>query len=537
MRVANFEEMKAIEKVSAEKYGLSEHLIIENVGIRAADYLWQHFLCEKSYAEVVILVGKGNNGADGMSIGRHLTLKGVPVRALMLFSPQDCSQELKKQIQMGEAYGIKISEMGGSDQVLSYFTQTQSEYFVIDAIFGTGVRLPVPNSIFEVIKVVNEHASVMVAVDIPTGVDGDTGALDGSAIKADLTLAIGLPKLGHYAGEGARASGKVVVLDAGFPLNELGGGNTSLLTPTQVAKVFLYRNQFAGKNLYGHTLVLGGSPGLSGALILSATAALKVGAGLVTAMTWKESYPELVSRVIPEIMTRSLPESKEEASGGERLWIKDLEKYDTVVVGPGFSRSPHAREVVLEVLGRFPGPVVLDADAINVLKAQEDQHFFSGRKFPVIMTPHLGEFSRFTNIPMKEVEQYPFKHLKQLIENINCSILLKGAASYLGLPNGKIFINYFPNDGMATGGSGDVLAGILGGLFTQIFSAKEIKTGIFFDAEEFFDSACLGLMVHSMAGKHAAKKLGVRPMTAGSIIDFLPEAFFEIDDMIKKEKI
>ena len=370
-------------------------------------------------------------------------------------------------------------------------------------------------------------------INLHCGVDGDTGTSQGPVIQANITFAIGLPKLGHYAGVGAKASGKLVVLDGGFPPSELDGGNTSLLTPNHVANVFNRRNQFAGKNLYGHTLVIGGSAGLTGALILSSQAALKVGTGLVTAMTWKENYHELVSRIIPEVMTRPLPTWPDEMDSSEKVWIQDLDKFDTVVIGPGFSRRAEAREVVLEVLSRFPGPVVLDADAINVLNAKEDVDLLSNRKFPLLITPHLGEFSRFTNISIQDIEQHPFKHLRQLIEHTSCSVLLKGAASYLGLSNGKIFINYYPNDGMATGGSGDVLAGILGGLFTQIFSSKEIKTGIFFDPEEFFDSACLGLMVHSMAGKHAAKNLGARPMTAGSIVEFLPQAFFEIGGMIK----
>lgn len=527
MRVVTSKEMNLIDDIAISEFGFSESLIIENVGFRGAEFIEETILKDDYYGEIVVLVGMGNNGADGLAIARHLRNKGHIVRAFVLFPDNEQSSELKKQLQMCKSFGVKISEVSATEQIDAYFTQTQEHYLVIDAILGMGFRMPLSNYLFDIANIVNKHATIMVSVDIATGVTGDVGAISGNAIIADITLAIGLPKTGHYIGEGAKHSGEIYVLDAGFPKEVLDGGDKFLLTPEsiQILSSSDARSKFAHKNSFGHTLVVGGSEGMTGALIMASQAALKVGTGLVTSSTWKENLPELNARITPEVMTGTIPTDEKKVED----IIKSMERWDSIIVGPGIGRTKNARETVLDVLNHFAGPVVVDADAIRVLNMKEDGDVFRNRKFPTVMTPHMGEFSDFVGVKTSAVLERPLDYLKEAVDSLNCSIILKGSSSYIGFPSGEFFINYFPNDGMATGGSGDVLAGIIGGLLAQNTNDRK-RSGLFTDKNKFYESICFGVAVHTLAGKYAAESLGPRAMTAVSIIDHLSNAFLEIEN-------
>ncbi|MFZ4714808.1 MAG: NAD(P)H-hydrate dehydratase [Bacteriovoracaceae bacterium] len=523
MRIVNQKEMREIENIAQKEYHFTENLVIENLGLRGADFLQQKYL-QDFHQEIVVLVGNGSNGSDGLSLARHIRKYDHPVRAFMLFPKKEWTTELSNQVYLAEAFGVKIQPYSHLEELESYFSQN-GESLIIDAIFGTGVRLPLPNFLYDVIKMVNEMSHITVSVDIPTGVLCDTGAIQGNAIAAHLTLAIALPKMGHYVGDGAKLSGEVVTLDVGFPNELLAKGDKFLLTTDHLQALSeKKRSKFSHKYNFGHTLVLGGSFGMTGALHMAATASLRVGAGLVTAVTWEKYYHDLLVRLTPEIMTGFVPKD-------ETRWAveaKNLIKYDAIVIGPGLGKSERSRRLVIEVLNNFNGPVVLDADAINVLSLKDDHRIFAMRNAPTVLTPHYGEFSRFTGMSIKSVLEKPVEHLRELVETINCSVILKGPCTFLGSTNGNIYFNYSPNDGMAKAGSGDVLAGIIGGLFAQHFSHKDSKS-LSKDYKTFDKITAMGVMVHSMAGKHAAKKWGVRSMSALSIIDALPEAFMELE--------
>jgi hydroxyethylthiazole kinase-like uncharacterized protein yjeF len=528
MRIVSKEEMRSIEVQAYEKYRFSENLIIENVGLEGARYLHKEIMSKVSTPEMIILTGKGNNGSDGVAMARHLMQYGYNIRAFVLFSKEDLGDELKNQLEMATAYGVKVSYINELEQVTSYFAQTQNNIVLLDAIFGTGVTLPLSQFLYDVINFVNDHAAYIVSVDIPSGVEGDTGFIQGNAVAADATLAIGLPKLGYYMSEGARLTGEVQVLNAGLPIELLKQGDKYLLDIDAVLEKASKRDKFADKKIFGHTLALGGSHGLTGALVMASQSALKVGAGLVTGATWENQYQEFISRLIPEIMTGYIP--MEQKQWGRLL--KGLDKYDSIIIGPGLGKSVRARNLVLEILNNFSGPVVLDADALNVLSLKDDAKVFSMRNAPTVLTPHFGEFCRITGIEYQELVKSPVKYLKDFIEQVNCTVILKGPCSYIGLSSGEVLFNYSPNDGMATGGVGDVLAGILGGLLGQDPSIKN-NSSLFNAYENFDKTVCLAVLIHTIAGKFAAENLGVRPMTATSIIDALPKAFSEIDKRIE----
>ncbi len=529
MRVVSSEEMRLIESRAINEMDFRESLIIENVGMAGAGFIESQVLGDLEVDEILLLIGRGNNGSDGLALGRHLANWGYAVRAFMLFGIEECSEELKLQARLARSFGVKINEVTSTEQIVSYFVQSSGNHLVIDAILGLGLRLPLSNYLFEVVNTVNDHSDITVSIDIPTGICSDTGAMSGNAIEADYTLTVGLPKTGLFLGKGVKNVGEIVVLDGGFPRSLLEGGDKYLLTSESVCGLYGGRSKWAHKNSFGHTLVVGGSPGLTGALIMASKAALKVGTGLVTASTWEESYPELSSRLIPEIMMGLIPTQE----GDVEEIIKNLERWDSIVVGPGLGRTEKSRQALMEILNHFAGPVVIDADAIRVLKLKEDAHIVAQRKWPTVFTPHMGEFAHFVGVETSQLLERPLDYLKEIVDQCNCCFVMKGSSTYVGFPNGKTYINHFPNDGMASGGSGDVLSGILGGLLAQY--PMEVKTSsMFADRSVVFNSILLGVITHTLAGKHAVEKLGARAMTAGNIIEHLSDAFFEIEGQTEK---
>lgn len=527
MRVVDLNEMKEIEKVAIKEYGFTESLIIENVGTRGADFIEEFILNELDFVgEIVLLVGRGNNAADGLAISRNLVNRGYRVRAFILFpDDEQSSEEQQKQVHLAKSYGVRVNEVKNINQVQSYFEQTQDSYVVIDAVLGTGFKLPLSQYLFDLFNCVNDSNSITIAIDIPSGITANIGSRSSVAINADFTLAIGLPKTGHYIDEGARHTGQLLTLDVGFPHALMEGGDKVLLTPEIIRSSVETRNKFAHKNSFGHTLVVGGSPGLTGACIMASTGALKVGSGLVTAATWKDSYYELTGRSLPEIMTGLIPSSPKD----KESIINELDRYDAVVIGPGLGVNDVTRDIVIELLSQFAGPVIVDADAIKVLDLQRDSELLYTRKYPTIFTPHMGEFAQFTGTSVDKVLQRPIDYLKEVVDRTNSCFIMKGPCSFLGFPNGNVFINYYPNDGMATGGSGDVLAGILGGLLAQNPLDRN-QSGIFMDKSMLYQAICLGIGAHTLAGKIAADKYGVRAMTATSIIEHLSDAFKELNE-------
>jgi len=531
MRIVNQKEMKEIELVAQKQFHFSEKLIIENVASAAAKTICEKLGDDIHHAEIIFLIGKGNNGGTGLGIARHLSSLGIEARAFLLFDPKESSQEVKDQLVVAEKFGVRTSYINEVDALEAYFMQNSSPKIIVDAIFGTGVRLPLSQFLYEVIHFINDAKTFTISLDIPTGVEGDSGFIQGNAIQADLTLAVTLPKPGYYQAEGATLTGEVVVIPSGMPQALMKQTGDKFLVTQELIKEFpSTRNKFADKKVFGHALVIGGSHGLTGALVMASTAAIKVGAGLVTAATWEPQYQEFISRLIPEVMTGYIPLDQ---SKWGRL-IRDLEKYDSVVIGPGLGRSARSRALVLEILNNFSGPVILDADAINVLSLKEDADVFKLRSAPTLMTPHLGEFARFAGLTQEQVTREPYIYLKEVIERINCSVLLKGPCTFLGFTNGQTYFNYAPNDGMATGGVGDVLSGVLGGLFSQEANLKK-KDSLYNIYENLNRTILLGVLIHTRAGLIAADKKGVRPMTATNLIDVLPEVFHEFDEWMRGE--
>lgn len=524
MKIVNTMEMKEIEEL-AYRGGMTDQLIIENVGIRGADFIENKILKNREVGEIVVLVGRGNNGADGLAIARHLVHRGHHARAFMLFPESDCKGDLLTQLKMSKSFGVKVSETFDVEELSSYLTQAQSESLVIDAILGTGVRLPLSNFLFDVITLVNQYASITVAIDSPSGLHGDSGAISSIAIDADYTLAIGLPKIGYYIAQGPVHCGEIEVIDAGIPHELFNKGDKHLLDLPLIKSMWQKRDPFAHKNSYGHLLVIGGSEGLIGAPIMAAHSAAKVGTGLVTVATWHSQYVELSARVNPEVMTAVIPERDEKIESV----LSNLDRFQAIVIGPGLGRAPKAREALLKILNFYSGPLIIDADAINAINLKEDLSLLQMRKSPTILTPHIGEFARLLDLTTNDILTSPVTYLKNFVEQTGCALVLKSSCTLIGTPLSDLYVNYYPNDGLAKGGTGDTLAGIIGGMIATAFVSEKKSRGTN-EHRPVYDALSVSVGIHSLAGLLAAKKVGVRSMSASDITNHLGEIFLKLDE-------
>ena len=458
MLIVKPEEMQEIEKNSKENYLFTPSILIENVGCLCAEFIFRKMLATIEYENIIVVVGSGRNGSYAMSTARHLLRYNIQCKILLLSSLAKRDDDNNMQIKMLASYGIQAQEITESSKLESYFLRLPKQIVVIDGVYGLGARFPLPIEQQEMFEVINNFSTFTISLDIPSGISAETGKSDGTTIIADQTIAIGLPKTGYYLSQGPKSVGKIKTIDFGIPAKLINKpGKYQLLNPKWMKDFDLKRNKFADKKTFGHTLVIGGSHGMTGALCLASHAALKIGSGLVTAVTWEPQYHELTQRLMPEVMSGYIPLDE---SKWESLLEGMTEKYSSIVIGPGLAKSLRARKLVLMLLENYRGPIILDADAINVLNVHDDAKIFGLRDFPVIMTPHLGEFAKFLRVDFSKVEEDSLVFLEDVMEKINCFFVLKGPCSFIARPDGKIFFNYFPNDGLATGGSGDVLAGI-----------------------------------------------------------------------------
>lgn len=534
MRIVTPEEMRQIEKTTFSNYKMNESLIIENVGSQAANWFFENFIAlNKGELTFIFLLGKGNNGADGLSIARHLVNKNLPnvkVMSFCLYPLSECSQEFTKQFQMAESFGLRVAHIKTVDDLSAYLFQLVGEPIIVDALFGSGIRLPLPNNVYDVIRFVNDYAKTVVSIDIASGVEGESGKTAGSAIVATHTLSIGAPKLGCFIADGVSHSGEIHVIPAGFPQKLFLDGDKFQIDPKDFADSIIHRSKFAHKNSNGHTLVIGGSTGLTGALILASQAALRSGSGLVTAATWEKNHLEYLVRQVPEVMSVIIPSDDTSWSAlGEQIL-----KYDCIVVGPGLGLDPKVRILLKIILTKYKGPLVIDADAIKMLNFKEDADLIANRQAPTVLTPHLGEFAQLIQKPIDSLRKDSLNVLKEVVHRSGSIILLKGPCTSVALPSGKVFFNFSPNEAMATAGVGDVLAGLIGGLLAQVY-ARGRNSGVDVSSLPYDFAENLVLMavkIHSESGIIAKNKVGVRAMTASHLLDNFSDAFNEFEKSV-----
>lgn len=484
-------------------------------------------LWDANPGHVAVFCGRGNNGGDGLVVARYLTLWGVPC-SVYLYGQDDDKDEANVMASVESQTNFKIFEGIGGDV---HFIDADDEgdalrsicatsTLIVDALFGTGLTRVVEGQAKKIIEAINNSFRPVLAIDLPSGVNSDTGQPMGTAVRASRTVTFGFVKPGHLNHPGAELCGDLYLVDIGLPdfgnlpeyLSHLDEKpHIYITTCGAVQSVLPYRPDNSHKGTFGHVLTIAGSLGMSGAGVLAATSALKVGAGLSYLATPKSlinAVPaeELVQKALPETETQSI------SAAALKEVTEMAGKTSSVVLGPGLSQAPDTIKFVHDLLDLIHKPCVLDADALNALAEKPEAMPADARH--IVITPHPLELSRLTGIPVNELLADRVKAALDAAKRFNCVVVFKGAHSLIANADGDVYINPTGNSGMATAGSGDVLSGIIGGLMAQGLSA--------------FDAACAGVYIHGKAGDIAAASLGAAGIVAGDIRASIPLALMSI---------
>jgi len=382
---------------------------------------------------------------------------------------------------------------------------------LIDGLLGTGASRPVEGLLADTIKMINNAEKTVLAIDLPSGIHADTGQVLGDAVKAAYTVTFALPKRGLVVYPGKDYVGRLSVADISIPIEKLNQEiKVKLLTQQEVGEMLPKRTADSYKGDYGKAFILAGSPGMTGAAYLTSQACLTAGAGLVTLGLSKSLNPIMEVKT-NEVMTKPLPETEEGLLSKSCLPIleEELKDLDVLAVGPGLGRSDELTEIVWELVKISPVPLILDADGLFALS--EGIEILLEAQSPIILTPHLGELSRLSGLKVEELKSDPIGHCQNLARDWGVYLIMKGAATLVASPEGEVYVNSTGNPGMATGGSGDVLTGIIAGLVAQGLKP--------------FQACAAGVFLHGLAGDLAAKERGFAGLTAGDLIRFLPAAW------------
>lgn len=452
--------MKRLDTKAITEFGIPARILMENAGKGCADLLGRLFT-DFLKQGVVVLCGPGNNGGDGYVIARWLSMYGFPVFIIKVGEGKS-SPETLANLSLCQKLGT-IEFLEPSDENYAEFSETflAQAGVIIDAIYGIGFKGSLQGEIAELIIDVNLTPAVKVAIDISSGVNADTGAAE-LAFQANVTMAIESFKFGHFIGRGKEFSGLVKVIPIGIPEVLWEDETAALLMSDDTASLPL-RNRFAHKGDYGRIAVFAGSPGLTGAAFMASTAALKAGAGLVTIFCHPADMHYFDNKPY-EVMVRTSPL---DASGNldEQALDSVLKSFDTILFGPGCGVSDYTYQILKYITEHWDKPAVIDADGLNVLSQHPDLLKKLAGK-PFILTPHWGEFCRLAKIDRQELEDDCLSALKNFVEAYHLNVLLKSHTS-IYYDKKVVYVNTSGNDGLATGGSGDILAGLIAGFLAQ----------------------------------------------------------------------
>ncbi len=514
MRIVTTAEMREIDRRAVEDYGIPGIVLMENAGTKVVEVIRQQLGGSVKGKAVTVFVGKGNNGGDGLVIARHLFNNGADVRLMTIEDPEKLTGDAAVNLAVWRNLGQKTYPVYQANGVNLVKVSLMTTDLIVDAMYGTGFRGSVSERVGRVIELINSCSLPVVAVDVPSGLEADTGKIGGICVKASATVTFGLPKVGMLLDQGAAACGKLIVADISLPRPLLHNDENKkeLLDDELIGRWMPRRSITAHKGDCGRVLVAAGSTGMVGAAILTASACLKSGAGLVT-LAVPEDVHNIVSGRVPEVITLPLPaENGILSAEAASVILEKLQQADVLAVGPGLSLNPNIKEVMLRLLPEAGKPMVIDADALNALADNTD--ILGKLSAPAVLTPHPGEMSRLWGTSTAEVLRQRLDLTVKSAEQWGCTVLLKGAPTLIASPDGELYINPTGNPGMATAGSGDVLTGVIAGLAAQGMPVHR--------------AAAAGAYLHGLAGDKGSKQLGVYSLTAGDIINYLPESINDV---------
>nr|CRH07090.1 conserved protein of unknown function [similar to predicted Carbohydrate kinase YjeF from Escherichia coli] [Candidatus Magnetococcus massalia] len=465
------DQMMAVDHATIHELGLPGMVLMESAG-RACVTELEKELPDLAQRKVLVLCGSGNNGGDGLVIARWLLDRGVDVRIRLFAQGEKLRGDAATNYQILKAMGADIREVVADSDLKRVDSWIGHVSVVVDALFGTGLSRPLEGRFAAVVEAINRHDKKVLAVDIPSGVSADSGEILGCAVQAHWTVTFAAAKIGHYSHPGAELCGALTVAQIGIPqmLLQQEIHRVYLNEPTQWQGVA--RRAASHKGSHGHLLVVAGSRGKSGAAALTLMGAQRMGPGLMTAALPQSIQPEVAVQC-SEAMTLPLVEDEQGAiAEGLNLSLETAAlNPDALAVGPGLGRAEQGGELLQDLLA-LDIPTVVDADGLNIL-ADNMALLKRPRKAPLILTPHPGEMARLLGLPTAEVQKSRLDIARDFAQQYELWLLLKGAGSVIASPDGRAWLNPTGNHGLATGGSGDLLTGMVGSLLAQGWQAGD----------------------------------------------------------------
>lgn len=527
MHLVTASQMQHMDKQTIESFGIPGIVLMENAGRGAVDFLVKKYPDLKN-KKTAVIAGRGNNGGDGFVIARYLLEKNVDITVFLLSRISNVTGDAKANLELFQKlckhYGQpRIIEIPDSAAFEEYKQGILSHQLFIDAILGTGLNSDVQGFFKEVIELLNATACPVFSVDIPSGLNSDTGKPMGTAIKAAATATFAFAKVGHILYPGNIHTGDLEIIDIGIPLlvSDTENLSLSMLEKKDIAAKFSPREFNTHKGSFGHLLVIAGSEGKTGAAALCSNAAMRCGTGRVTLGIAKSLNPILEPMVI-EPMTYPLSE-KNRVSEENRMpeknkgYVSDaclddilalLKDKQAMAIGPGLGTHKSTQKLVKQLIEKSPVPMVIDADAINCIA--DDPKILNKKQAPAILTPHPGEMARLCGKTTAQIQADRITVASGFAAEHDVTLVLKGAQTIIALPDGRSFICPAGNPGMASAGTGDVLTGIISGFCAQGFSME--------------DAGCAGVYIHGMSADILSDKIGRFGFIASDLVQQIPES-------------
>ena len=510
MRILNAAQMREADRFTIEEIGIASLVLMENAGrqvVAAMEAAYESRL----NGRVAVLCGRGNNGGDGFVVARTLLQRGIDASVFVIGSLGDVRGDAKTNLDILGRLGVTVVEIGDEQSWELHFSEISQCTVIVDAMFGTGLKSPLAGMMETIVADVNASSIPIVSIDLPSGLSADTPHVIGDCIDASMTVTLAAPKLPLVLPPGEEHAGDVVIADIGIPpevIEGVEGRRIELLTPEQLRDVVEPRAADSHKGDFGRVTIVAGSRGKTGAAHLAAMGALRSGAGLVTVATPASVLP-IVASMAAEMMTEAMPESSDGSIAAKAVdRVLDL-RHDAIACGPGLGRGSGAGEFVRALVDRAAVPLVLDADAITVL-ADDPGRLVGREERDVVITPHPGEMARLIGSSIEEVQANRIDVATDFATTHRVYVVLKGHRTIIATPDGHVFINPTGNAGMATGGTGDVLTGMIAAWLAQLLDAE---------------AACrLAVFLHGAAGDLAEADEGQVAMTATDVIAHLGDA-------------
>ncbi|RKZ34768.1 bifunctional ADP-dependent NAD(P)H-hydrate dehydratase/NAD(P)H-hydrate epimerase [bacterium] len=518
MRVCTNDQMRKLDSLTIQKYNVSGEILMERAGRWVASVALD--IMEKSKSNTVCIVaGRGNNGGDGFVVARYLSQIGFDVQIILCAEPDDITGDASLNFEKVKQEKINWKKFDGN------IPKTD---LIVDALLGTGISGAPRSPLNKAINIINEHhnnGAFVLAVDIPSGVNGDNGEVAGDAVYADCTITFGFPKLGHFFHPGKKHTGMLYIADIGLDSRAISevSADYEFASIQTINELLPYRPPDGHKGTFGKGLIVACSAGMTGAGIMAGISFLRSGAGLCY-LAVPRSLTDIVDSSATEVVVLPMPEVRRKRCHTLRA-LGELHKYaqnvDAIAIGPGLGTHFETRDMVKKFLTKVRTPVVIDADGINAL-AGEINETIPKITADSVMTPHPGELSRLLEIPIEKINNKKIDMAKEWAKLLFTNLLIKGNPTLITSAENPIWINPVGNDGMATAGSGDVLTGLLTGFIAQGISP--------------FHSACMGTYIHGLAGEIAAQKFTARAMLATDILSSIPDAIRVIENAPAPER-